>query len=67
MPDMWREVPEDVAIYMVDAHPDKFCILEEDEAAGKHRCPKSEGALAYATEEMEEPPVDRMATASHKK
>ena len=50
----WREVPDDIALFLVAAHPTKLSILVEEEQK-------------YPTTQIEAPPVDRQMRAKRTK
>ena len=59
------DVPVDVAQYMVQAHPDRFCVIEEEAPDKDHRCAKGSVApsLVYEHREIEAPPKDKQAVS----
>lgn len=62
-PDGVYDVPSDTGAYMLEAHPDKFCPVED--AATQHSCghvpaeTHTNGVQDYQHREMETPPEDR--------
>jgi hypothetical protein len=54
-PGRCRELPDDLARLLLQAHPQKLCDVTDEADPGEHRC----ALTLYDTTVITEPPVDR--------
>ena len=57
----WREIPDEIANYILEAHPGKLCDVTSESNPTGHSCPKDKEAERFYSHRMiEQVPQDTM-------